>query len=75
MNGLCTLTAVSWEGDLPMTGQYLKAKRGRTAFRIVAITELRKRPARHVAKFTCERHAASRLTSADVVHVWKWATR
>jgi len=45
-----TLTALEWDGDLPMPGQYLKAARGRTAFMILDI----RKPsagAKYVARF------------------------
>jgi hypothetical protein len=73
-NGLCTLTAVHWEGDLPLPGQYVKAARGRTAFMLVEIIKA-KPGLRHVARFRCERRRAVDLTEADIVHAWEWSRR
>ncbi len=74
MNALCTLTATHWEGELPLLGHYVKADRGRTAYRIV---EIRRSvdAARYVAKFICERHNLATLGPGDIVHQWQWAKR
>lgn len=74
MIGQCSLTVLSWEGDLPLPGHYVKAQRGRTAFLIVEVK--RARPgARHVARFICERERPDRLRPDAVVHPWWWAAR
>jgi len=69
-----TLTALEWDGDLPMPGQYLKAARGRTAFMILDI----RKPsagAKYVARFVCEREPVAALPADAVVYHWEWARR
>lgn len=74
-DGLCTLTALTWDGPLPLPGEHVKAPRGRTAFLIVRVDRARSPGLKHVAKFRCERRAASSLTDRDVVHAWYWSRR
>lgn len=70
----CILTVLSWEGDGPLPGQYVKAPRGRTAYLIVEVRRPGPR-AKHVARLVCERENPSRLRPDDVVHPWRWAGR
>ncbi len=70
---LATLTALHWDGGLPRLGDFIKAKRGRTAFKIVEIVMPTRPGTRHVARFRCERHYA--LSNDDTVHAWEWAKR
>lgn len=71
---LATLTALSWYGDLPLPGQYVKAARGRTAFLIVEVRRP-KAPCGYVAKFVCERKRPDRVEKNAVVYGWKWSKR
>ncbi len=74
MTGLCTLTVISWDGELPLPGEHVKSHKGHTAFLIVRVD--RAKPGlKHVAKFRCERKPAASLTSTDVVHPWQWSVR
>ena len=70
----CILTALSWEGELPVPGQFLKAVRGRTAFLII---EVRPSPpgAKYVAKLVCERRSPATLHPSDKVFEWRWSSR
>lgn len=72
---LATLTAHSWEGDLPRFGDFIMAQRGRTAFRVVEIRVPLKPRARYVARFGCERVARGQLPAGAIVHAWEWAKR
>lgn len=70
---LVTLTVNSWQGDLPHLGDFVKAERGRTAFKIVEIVIPKRPGTRYIARFRCERHFA--LNDTDVVHPWQWSKR
>lgn len=70
----CVLTAVSWDGDLPLPGQWIRAPRGRTAYMILEV----KRPtgsATYAAKLVCERHPHSAPRFEDTVYGWQWTKR
>ena len=68
---LATLTLL-W-GEPPLLGEYFKAERGRTAYRIVEIV-WPKRPGAKV-RLRCERCDPARLEPDAVVHGWVWAKR
>lgn len=72
---LPTLTALSWEGELPRMGEYLLAERGRTAFKVVEIRRPRKAGAAYVARFGVERTPRAALPPDAVVHGWRWGSR
>lgn len=74
MSTLATLTALSWSGELPAIGHFIKADRGRTAFMIVQVIEP-KRPCGYVARFRCERHSPASLPADAIVHPWRWSQR
>ena len=69
-----TLTVLHWDGELPLIGHFVKAERGRTAYRIIEIK--RAKPGlRYVAKFICERENPKYLPHDAVVHGWLWSKR
>lgn len=70
----CELTALRWEGDLPSSGEYLLARGGKTAYRIVSV-QPGPRHARHRVRIFCERRARETLGAAAVVHRWEWVAR
>lgn len=72
---LPTLTALSWEGELPRLGEYLMSERGRTAFKVVEIRRPRKPDAKYVARFGVERTARAAIPADAVVHGWSWGDR
>lgn len=74
MTGLATLTVLSWSGELPLPGEYVKAARGRTAFLIVEVVRPGK-PCGYVARFRCERTDPARLAADARVHAWRWGRR
>ena len=75
MTALVSLTAVNWDGPLPLPSHYVKAERGRTAFLIVEVLRPKKAGARYAARFMCERTSATALPVGAVVHGWRWAGR
>ncbi len=72
---LKTLTALSWEGDLPRFGDFIMAQRGRSAFKVVEIRTPVKPGAQYVARFGCERISRNAVPADAVVHGWAWARR
>lgn len=72
--GSCVLTAINWEGDLPVPGQYLRARHGRTAYLIVGVTP-GPRHAKYRAKLACERRPFDEPGPADKVYGWEWSAR
>lgn len=72
--GLCTLTVNSWSGDLPLPGQYVMAKRGRTAFRVIGV-KLPSANARYRCKLICERERRESVRDDAIVWRWEWAKR
>lgn len=75
MTGLCTLTALSWEGDLPLPGHVVKAQNGRTAYIVMEVRRPVKPGARYAARFVCERMPAHRVPHGAVIHPWRWSGR
>lgn len=71
---MSTLTALSWDGDLPRLGEYLMAARGRTAYLIIGIKRP-KQPCAHVAKFTVDKIPRGALQPDAVIHGWVWSKR
>ena len=69
-----TLTVNSWEGDLPLPGEFVKSARGRTAFMILMVKPSRP-GSKTVGKFICERYPASALPADARVHEWVWSKR
>jgi hypothetical protein len=64
-----------WDGELPLPGHCVKADKGRTAYIVIEVRRPRKPDTKYVAKFICERYAASRLPDGAVIHPWCWAQR
>lgn len=72
---LATLTVLAWEGELPRYGDFIASEKGRTAFKVVEIIRPRKRHAKHVARFRCERYRKCDVPEGSIVHCWVWGKR
>lgn len=74
MTGLATLTALHWDGPLPLPGHVVRTPAGRTAYIVVEV--IRAKPGlKHVAKFRCERMRIDRVPPGAVTYDWYWSKR
>lgn len=74
MRGDAMLNVLAWPGEGPMIGQYVMAKRGRTAYLILEI-RLAKPGSKTYGRLRCERTSPARLPKDAVVHGWRWSKR
>lgn len=66
------LTALHWDGDGPMPGQYLRSPR--SAYLIIEVR--RSRPgSKSFGRLVVERLRPHQIPKGAVVHRWEWAKR
>ena len=78
MRATCTLTS-DWgqDGPQPHVGAWMKTRRGRTAYEIVAVAKVPRRDGerRNRYRLTCMRHPPSEIPAGATLYGFVWYRR
>lgn len=65
---------MTWDGETPLPGQYVKTRKGLYAYEVIEIVPTPGLKSR-THKFVVDKKPAGSLRPADVVHEFKWNKR